>query len=176
MPALRRLSPEQYTAFRAPADELVRADERLSLFEWSLHQRAAAPPRPWFGRTQGEQATARRLAQLAEPLGLCSRRSPWAGSEDPAEPRRFAAGVAALGSTAPSGLAMVATRGLHVPSPRRGARDARRCRATEAPHAPHRLRGHRGERRQVLAAEGELLRAVADARSAARCPPLVAAA
>jgi Zn-dependent protease with chaperone function len=38
LPALRALSPSQYQAFTKCFIQLVRADERLSLFEWTLHR------------------------------------------------------------------------------------------------------------------------------------------
>jgi Zn-dependent protease with chaperone function len=38
IPALRALSPGQYGAFAANIDQLVRADERVDLFEWALQR------------------------------------------------------------------------------------------------------------------------------------------
>jgi Zn-dependent protease with chaperone function/histone H3/H4 len=38
LPALRSLTPEQYTRFRQNVGELVRADRAVDLFEWSLHR------------------------------------------------------------------------------------------------------------------------------------------
>ena len=37
-PALRRLSPAQYKTFRASVEDLVKADRRVSLFEYTLHR------------------------------------------------------------------------------------------------------------------------------------------
>src|SRR5262249_55285892 len=36
MPALRQMSPRQHQAFRAQVEELVNADQRISLFEYTL--------------------------------------------------------------------------------------------------------------------------------------------
>lgn len=38
MPALRELTPSQYRAFRENVEELVKADSRISLFEWSIQR------------------------------------------------------------------------------------------------------------------------------------------
>ena len=38
IPALRELSPGQYGAFKANLDVLVRADDQIDLFEWTLHR------------------------------------------------------------------------------------------------------------------------------------------
>jgi Zn-dependent protease with chaperone function len=38
LPALRALTPAQYQLFRRSVGELVQADDRIDLFEWSLHR------------------------------------------------------------------------------------------------------------------------------------------
>ena len=38
MPALRELTPAQYASFRDNVEELVRADSKISLFEWSIRR------------------------------------------------------------------------------------------------------------------------------------------
>ena len=38
LPALRELTPAQYDTFRQNVEILVRADDRMDLFEWSLHR------------------------------------------------------------------------------------------------------------------------------------------
>jgi Zn-dependent protease with chaperone function len=48
-PTLRRLSPEQYQAFRNLLGELARADQRLSLFEYALHKALMRHLDPVFG-------------------------------------------------------------------------------------------------------------------------------
>jgi hypothetical protein len=177
VPALRRLSPEQYATFRRLVDAFVRADQRLSLFEWSLHRVLLRHLDPWYSP---KKATTRvsvyALRQLGEPLAQLFSTLAHAGSSDPAAASAaFAAGVAALGAQAPPGLALLAReactfRGLDAAlgalegvAPPRLRELLTACAATVA---------HDGV---VSGAEGELLRAIADALGCP-VPPLVAAA
>ncbi len=180
MPALRKLSPAQYATFRALMEDLVRADQRLSLFEWALHRVLLRHLDPWFApRQKAARVTTYGLKQLREPLALLLSTLAHAGVEAGAAgdeaAAAFAAGVAALGDEAPAGLALLAPEACTF-----GRLDE--ALAAFGRVAPARLREVLGaaaatvaEDGKVTGAEGELLRAIADALGCP-VPPLVAAA
>jgi hypothetical protein len=175
VPALRRLSAPQYATFRALMETLVRADERLSLFEWALHRVLLRHLDPWFAPRQAPpRVTIYGLRALRGPLAALLSTLAHAGAEDPAaSAAAFAAGAAALGAQAPTGLAL-------EPRERCTFRRLDEALAALAGVAPARLRelltaaaatvAHDGV---VQGAEGELLRAIADALGCP-VPPLVA--
>jgi len=177
VPALRRLSPHQYATFRRLVDELVRADQRLSLFEWSLHRVLLRHLDPWFAEKKAApRVSVYGLRQLAEPLAQLLSTLAHSGSTDAqAAATAFAAGVAALGSQAPPALALLpreactfrrldaALATLEGVAPPRLRELLTACAATVASDGT------------VAGAEGELLRAIADALGCP-VPPLVVAA
>jgi len=67
LPALRALSLPQYQEFMRCFDELVRADQRIGLFEWSLHKVLLRNLRPQFERVQPKPIVYYGLQQLAGP-------------------------------------------------------------------------------------------------------------
>ncbi len=69
LPALRALSPSQYQEFMHSFDELVRADRRIGLFEWSLHTVLLRHLRPQFEPVRPKPIVYYGLQQLA---GACS--------------------------------------------------------------------------------------------------------
>ena len=176
VPALRRLSAAQYKTFRALMDELVRADQRLSLFEWALHRVLLRHLDPWFAPKQTPKVSTYGLQNLGGPVALLLSTLAHAGADDPSgAAAAFAAGIAALGRGAPGGLALLARGDCTF-----GRLDE--ALAVLSAVAPARLRelltacattvAHDGV---VRGAEGELLRATADALGCP-VPPLVAAA
>jgi hypothetical protein len=70
LPALRALSPGQYETFRGCFVALVRADERLSLFEWVLHQVLLRHLQPQFEPVRTPQILYYGLQRLAEPVSV----------------------------------------------------------------------------------------------------------
>ncbi|HET9765683.1 MAG TPA: Zn-dependent protease with chaperone function, partial [Thermoanaerobaculia bacterium] len=174
VPALRRLSRPQYGTFRALMEELVRADARLSLFEWALHRVLLRHLDPWFAPKKAPRVSTYSLRALGAPLSLLLSTLAHAGSEDPAAASAaFAAGVAALGDQAPPNLGL---------RPRADCTFGRLDEAlgTLATVAPARLRelltacaATVASDGVVSGAEGELLRAVADALGCP-VPPLLA--
>lgn len=52
LPSLRAMSPSQYKVFLNCFQELVRADDRLGLFEWTLHRILLRHLRPQFERVK----------------------------------------------------------------------------------------------------------------------------
>jgi Zn-dependent protease with chaperone function len=69
LPALRALSQSQYADFMRSFDQLVRADRRLGLFEWALHQILLRHLRPQFEAVRPKPIVYYGLQQLG---GACS--------------------------------------------------------------------------------------------------------
>jgi len=70
LPALRAMSHPQYQEFAACFDKLVRADDRLTLFEWALHEVLMRHLRPHFEPVQPQQVRYYGLQRLAEPCSV----------------------------------------------------------------------------------------------------------
>ena len=64
LPALRALSPSQYQEFSQCFVQLVQADKRLGLFEWTLHQILLRHLRPQFEPVRPPQIRYYGLQQL----------------------------------------------------------------------------------------------------------------
>jgi hypothetical protein len=176
LPALRLLSVEQFRTFRALVDALVRADARVSLFEYALHRVLLRHLEPAFAPRPAPRVSYYALRHLGEPVGVLLSALAHAGATEPASAAgAFAAGLAALGPQGPPRLAL-------LPREQCTFRRLDDALATLAAVAPPRLRelvaacgatvAHDG---LVSGAEGELLRAIADALGCP-VPPLVAVA
>ena len=174
LPALRRLSPDQYADFDALIERLVAADSRIGLFEFTLQRLLRRHLAVRFGARPETAVRFTSLAQLREESHLLLSAIAWCGGGDEAlAGRAFEAGLASLpGTAAPPALA---------PRERCGLAEIDRALGHVALAAP-------AVRRTLLAACGaavaadrlatadelELLRAIADSLG---CPlPLVAAA
>ena len=70
LPALRELSPAQYGVFRDNLEVLVRADDRIDLFEWTLLRLLMAHLRPHFEKVPRPRNRHSSLARLGEPCGV----------------------------------------------------------------------------------------------------------
>jgi len=70
LPALRSLSRPQYQEFARCFNELVRADQRLTLFEWALHQILMRHLRPQFEPVRPPQIRYYGLQRLAGPCSV----------------------------------------------------------------------------------------------------------
>jgi Zn-dependent protease with chaperone function/uncharacterized tellurite resistance protein B-like protein len=70
LPALRALSPSQYQAFTKCFIQLVKADERLSLFEWTLHRILLRHLRPQFEPVRDPQIQYYGLQKLGQPCSV----------------------------------------------------------------------------------------------------------
>src|SRR5262249_8725258 len=94
MPALRQMSPRQHHAFRAQVEELISADQRISLFEYTLrcvlHRHLDAQFLPQRG-TRPVQSSPQKLApSMANVLSVLA----WGGHPEPEEAARaFDAGM-----------------------------------------------------------------------------------
>ncbi|MCI0335654.1 MAG: M48 family metallopeptidase [Planctomycetes bacterium] len=168
LPALRALSPSQYQEFMHCFDELVRADLRIGLFEWSLHKVLLRHLRPQFEPVRPKPIVYYGLQQLA---GACScLLSALARASQHDDAVVFAAGARHLPETGvrllppdASGLNELenALGQLARVAPKQRARLVDACAACICADA------------EVKVAEGELLRAICDMLDCPM-PPLIA--
>jgi Zn-dependent protease with chaperone function len=70
LPALRALSPSQYRSFSKCFVKLVQADNRLGLFEWTLHQILLRHLRPQFEQVRSPQIVYYGLQKLGGPCSV----------------------------------------------------------------------------------------------------------
>jgi Zn-dependent protease with chaperone function len=70
MPALRELSPAQYTVFRENVTALVEADDRIDLFEWALQRVLLTHLAPEFERVRRPRVRHRSLRGLGPQLSV----------------------------------------------------------------------------------------------------------
>lgn len=92
LPALRALSPAQYRAFDRCFSELVRADNRLGLFEWVLAQVLMRHLRPQFETVKPPQVRYYSLKRLGQPCSVLLSTLAHAGAESHLPETAFAAG------------------------------------------------------------------------------------
>ena len=173
LPALRRLSDAQFRAFRANIDPLIRADGRVSLFEFALQHMLLRHLDRQFRRTPPVASHYPTLAPLTQHVSALLSSLAWIGQDGPDEVRfAFDAGAARLGaesssvtlfdrpqsslSSVESALNVLATA---TPPAKRRVLEA--CAATISADG------------RVTPSEGELLRAIADSLDCPM-PPLLA--
>jgi hypothetical protein len=170
LPALRQLSRRQYVAFKAHVQDLVEADQRIDLFEWTLHRVLLAHLSPHFERTAARTRRHVSLDRLSDECGLVLSVLARLGSPgEQAVAHAFAQGVAQLAGPKPRLLAADAC-GLAALDPaldrlahadgRGTERLLRACAACIAADGV------------VSGAQGELMRAIADSLGAPM-PPLL---
>jgi len=70
LPALRSMTKPQYVEFSKAFQELVRADNRLGLFEWTLHRILLRHLRPQFEDVAAPRIAYYGLQRLAEPCSI----------------------------------------------------------------------------------------------------------
>lgn len=163
LPALRRMSPEQYRSFRASVDALARADGRISLFEYALHRMLLRHLDPRFGETKEPAVQYYGLQGLADELSCLLSllvRAGHAGDEEAAA-EAFAAAARELEGTG-ADVSLQSREACDLKSFDRAldklALAAPRLRRQVLQAAVAAV----AHDREVTAEEGELLRAVAD--------------
>ena len=82
LPALRQLSPDQYEQFRKNVDALVRADQRIDLFEWTLSRVLLRHLATNFGNDTPPRIRYRSLKPLADPLATVLSTLAYVGHSD----------------------------------------------------------------------------------------------
>lgn len=97
MPAMRQLTPEQYTGFRENMNQLIRADRRVSLFEWMMRRVVVHRLEPQITGADRPRTRYYNLRQLGKPVGGLLSTLAYLGAADEQEARQmFDAGVSVL--------------------------------------------------------------------------------
>lgn len=160
MQPLSSLSPRQAERFRALLESFIRADERVSLFEWTLHRMVSRRLDAAVGRVARSPVRYYAVGRLGQPLGALLSAIARAGAADEAAAERaFGAGAGVL-------------RGVAVefqPRQHAGLRDLAHAVQALSETAPKVKRqvleaaaAVIAHDREVTAAEAELFRAVAE--------------
>jgi len=168
--SLREMTQEQFETFEKNLDALIRADNRLDLFEWVLRHIIVHHVTPTYTRTRPGGVKHRTLKPVVDDVRSLLSSLAWAGAADEAEAQRaFSKAVAQLGhgqmallSKGEVGLgaidkAMDELQGLAPFAKRRVVLAAAACVTAD---------------REITAREAELLRAVCDALDCPM-PPLL---
>lgn len=171
-PALGQLSDAQYARFRGHIDPLIRADGRVSLFEFTLQRMLLRHLDRKFFRTPSPEVRYGSMAPLRVRVATLLSSLAWIGQKDPAEVlAAFDAGLARLGPDArPMGLLP------RESCPLSAVEEALDELVSAAPPIKRRLLeacvatiSHDG---RVTITEGELIRAIADSLDCP-IPPLL---
>ena len=88
LPALKRLSPDQYTAFRDRVEALVAADGKMDLFEYVVRAVILKYLDVHFGLSQPPAVRYRALTPLVPAMGTVFSTLAYAGQESPADAQR----------------------------------------------------------------------------------------
>ena len=70
MPSLRAMTASQYNAFATAFQELVKADNRIALFEWMLYRVLLRHLEPQFGRVRRPRTVYYRLQRLSRECSI----------------------------------------------------------------------------------------------------------
>ncbi|MEC9372600.1 MAG: hypothetical protein VYC34_02105, partial [Planctomycetota bacterium] len=84
IPSLASMSPPQYQRFRANVEELVKADDRLALFEWILQRIVIRHLDAQFHESPPTRVKYYGLQRLAEPTAVLLSTLAYTGNRDPA--------------------------------------------------------------------------------------------
>jgi len=88
LPALKRLSPDQYTAFRDRVEALVAADGKMDLFEYVVRAVILKYLDVHFGLSKPPAVRYRALTPLVPAMGTVFSTLSYAGQESPADAQR----------------------------------------------------------------------------------------
>jgi Zn-dependent protease with chaperone function len=97
IPAIKRSSPQQYARFRQLVEALVAADEKISLFEYSLRTVLFSYLDVHYGLRRPPTSSCRNVAALSQPLAVVLSTLARVGQEDQEQAARaFQAGAQSL--------------------------------------------------------------------------------
>lgn len=91
LPALRSMTVTQYRQFARAFQELVAADQRLALFEWTLHRVLLRHLRPQFESAKPQRVAYYSLARLSGPCSVLLSAMAYTGNLKRDEPAALAA-------------------------------------------------------------------------------------
>ncbi len=91
LPALRSLSITQYRNFAACFDGLIKADQRLDLFEWTLSRVLMRHLQPQFDASKAPPIRYYALKRLGQPISVLLSAVAYAGNDDEQAQQSFRA-------------------------------------------------------------------------------------
>jgi hypothetical protein len=98
IPALRELSPSQYAAFKANVEELIAADQKIDVFEWTLQRILLRHLAPEFERARAARVKYGSLKRVVPHCQVVLSTLARAGSRSEATASHaFGRGVSELG-------------------------------------------------------------------------------
>ncbi len=98
LPALRELSPNQFSRFRKGLVSLIEADHKVDLFEWTLQRVLLTHLKPTFEPSRPPRAKYKKLARVARPCSVILSTLAQVSGSDPDETERaFQIGRVSLG-------------------------------------------------------------------------------
>jgi uncharacterized tellurite resistance protein B-like protein len=100
MPALRAMSLSQYREFMTSFRELVQADNRLGLFEWTLYRVLTRNLRPQYEKTAAQRPALYGLQRMEGPCSVLLSTLAYADNRAAEAPEAFARGAAKLSGVA----------------------------------------------------------------------------
>ncbi len=96
LPALRAMAKSQYLEFSTAFKKLVAADQRLGLFEWTLHRILLRHLRPQFHKTAAPRIAYYGLQRLGQPCTVLLSTLAYIGNENAEARTAFAEAVTHL--------------------------------------------------------------------------------
>ncbi|MCZ6463808.1 MAG: hypothetical protein O7A09_05680, partial [Proteobacteria bacterium] len=170
LPALRALSPSQYKAFKTNVGALVTADQKIDLFEWTLQRVLLTHLRPHFEHVRPPRVRHKSLRRVSAPCAVVLSILAYAGGRSEEQCHAaFAQGASRLRDVEIE-LLPVDRCGLGDLDP--ALQQLSRVNAASTQQLLAACAACIAADRHVTQAEGELLRAIADALGCPM-PPLL---
>jgi len=171
LPALQRMSPEQYAVFRGNVDALIEADERVDLFEWTLRRLLTRHIEAHLFRPTDPRVHYYALKPVAEHCAVLLSTLARVGSKDEDEVRQaYAVGAGKLGL---DGFDLMPRERCKLSSLGRGFDELAKLSPREKKTLLQGCAAVIAADGEITVSEGELMRAVADSldcRCRRSCP------
>jgi Zn-dependent protease with chaperone function len=159
LPALRAMSPPQYREFVACFKQLVAADQRLGLFEWTLHRILLRHLQPQFEKTAAPRAASADVRSMAGQCSTLLSTLAHADNRTSDAPRAVERGAACLPGVA---IELLPPDKCGLDPLSRALDDLRRVAEKQRRHVVNACAATICADREVTVAEAELLRGVCD--------------
>jgi Zn-dependent protease with chaperone function/uncharacterized tellurite resistance protein B-like protein len=159
LPSLRAMSPTQYQQFMSCFKELVAADNRLGLFEWTLYRIVLRHLRPQFENTAAPRTAYYGLQRMGPPCSVLLSTLAYADNRRHDAPAAFARGAAKLPDVK---LSLLAPEQCGLEQLSRSLDDLARVADKKRRHLVDACAACICADREVTVAEAELLRGVCD--------------
>jgi len=170
LPALQRMSPEQYAVFRGNVDALIEADERVDLFEWTLRRLLTRHIEAHLFRPTDPRVHYYALKPVAEHCAVLLSTLARVGSKDEDEVRQaYAVGAGKLGL---DGFDLMPRERCKLSSLGRGFDELAKLSPREKKTLLQGCAAVIAADGEITVSEGELMRAVADSLDCPM-PPLL---